>query len=34
LATHDMEPGDQAELKKIISECADRAKLLRQRAGQ
>jgi hypothetical protein len=34
LATHDMEPGDKAELKKIISECADRAKLLRQRAGQ
>lgn len=34
LATHDMEPGDQAELGKIISECTERAKLLRQRAGQ
>ena len=34
LATRDMEPGDKAELEKIISECADRAKLLRQRAGQ
>jgi hypothetical protein len=34
LAAHDMEPGDQAELGKIISECTERAKLLRQRAGQ
>ena len=34
LATHDMEPGDKAEVKKIISECTERAKLLRQRAGQ
>ena len=33
LATHEMEPGDKAELTNIISECADRAKLLRQRAG-
>lgn len=34
LAAQDMEPGDKAELKKIISECAERAKLLRQRSGQ
>ena len=34
LATREMEPGDQAELKKIISECTGRAKLLRQRSGQ
>ena len=34
LATHDMEPGDQAELEKIISECVQRAKLLRHRSGQ
>jgi hypothetical protein len=34
LATHGMEPGDQAELKKIISECTERAKLLRPRSGQ
>jgi hypothetical protein len=34
LATREMEPGDQAELKKIISECIERAKLLRQRSGQ
>jgi len=34
LATREMEPGDQAELKKIISECTERAKLLRQRSGQ
>lgn len=34
LATSEMEPGDQAELKKIISECTGRARLLRQRAGQ
>src|ERR1017187_3954624 len=27
LATREMEPGDQAELKKIISECTERAKL-------
>lgn len=34
LATHEMEPGDKGELKKIISECSQRAKLLRQRSGQ
>ena len=34
LAAHDMEPGDKVELKKIISECSERAKLLRQRTGQ
>ena len=34
LAAHDMEPGDQAKLKKIISECTERAKLLRQRSSQ
>jgi hypothetical protein len=34
LASREMEPGDQAELKKIISECTARAKLLRQRSGQ
>jgi hypothetical protein len=34
LASHDMEPGDKAKLKKIISECSARAKLLRQRSGQ
>jgi hypothetical protein len=34
LATHDMEPGDKEELKKIISECCERAKLLRQRSSQ
>jgi hypothetical protein len=34
LAAREMEPGDQAELKKIISECTERAKLLRQRSGQ
>ena len=34
LATREMEPGNQAELKKIISECTERAKLLRQRSGQ
>ena len=34
LATREMEPGDQAEVKKIISECTERAKLLRQRSGQ
>jgi hypothetical protein len=34
LATNDMEPGDKEELQKIISECGERAKLLRQRAGQ
>jgi len=33
-ASHDMEPGDKEELKKIISECTGRAKLLRQRSGQ
>ena len=33
LATCDMEPGDKDELKKIISECSERAKLLRQRTG-
>ena len=33
LAAHDMEPGDKGELKKIISECSERAKLLRQRTG-
>jgi hypothetical protein len=32
LATHGTEPGDKA--KKIISECAGRAKLLRQRSRQ
>jgi hypothetical protein len=34
LATHDMEPDDKEELQKIISECCERAKLLRRRAGQ
>jgi len=34
LATHDMEPGDKKELGKIISECSERAKLLRQRTNQ
>ena len=34
LATHDMEPGDKDELKKIVSECCERAKRLRQRTGQ
>ena len=34
LATHDMEQGDKAELQKIVSECCERAKLLRQRSGQ
>jgi hypothetical protein len=29
-----MPPGDQKELKKILAECSERAKLLRQRAGQ
>jgi hypothetical protein len=34
LAGGQMEPGDQAELQKIISECCERAKSLRQRTGQ
>lgn len=34
LVDQQMEPGDKIELKKIISECCERAKLLRQRAGQ
>jgi hypothetical protein len=34
LASHDMEPGDKQELKKIVSECNERAKLLQQRTGQ
>ena len=34
LVNGQMEPGDQRELQKIISECNQRAKLLRQRAGQ
>jgi hypothetical protein len=34
MAGHDMEPGDQAELRKIVSECIERAQLLRQRSGQ
>jgi len=33
LASKEMEPGDKGELKKIISECSERAKLLRQRTG-
>jgi hypothetical protein len=33
LASKEMEPGDTAELRKIISECSERAKLLRQRTG-
>lgn len=34
LATKDMEPGDQMELQRITAECRERARLLRQRAGQ
>jgi hypothetical protein len=34
LVNQQMEPGDQKELRKIISECGERVKLLRQRAGQ
>jgi hypothetical protein len=34
LASHDLEPGDKSELTKIVSECGERAKLLRQRSGQ
>jgi len=34
LASQYVEPGDKRELQKIISECCERAKLLRQRAGQ
>jgi len=34
LVNRQMEPGDKVELQKIISECCERAKLLRQRAGQ
>ena len=34
LASQDMEPGDKSELAKIISECGERAKLLRERTGQ
>jgi hypothetical protein len=34
LATHEIEPGDQKELSQIISECSERAKLLRHRTGQ
>jgi hypothetical protein len=34
LASHDLEPGDKSELTKIVSECSERAKLLRQRSGQ
>lgn len=34
LATREMEPGDKAELNKIVSECSARANLLRQRSGQ
>jgi hypothetical protein len=32
LAGGQMEPGDRVELQKIVSECIERAKLLRQRA--
>jgi hypothetical protein len=34
LVNQHTEPGDKRELEKIISECCERAKLLRQRAGQ
>jgi hypothetical protein len=34
LANQHVEDGDKKELQKIISECRERAKLLRQRAGQ
>ncbi len=34
LASQYAEPGDKKELQKIVSECRERAKLLRQRAGQ
>jgi len=34
LAGRQMEPGDQTELAKIISECCERAQRLRQRVGQ
>jgi hypothetical protein len=34
LVNQQMEPSDQMELKKIVSECGERAKLLRQRTGQ
>lgn len=34
LVFQEMESGDKVELQKIISECCERAKLLRQRAGQ
>jgi hypothetical protein len=34
LVFKEMESGDKMELEKIISECTERAKLLRQRAGQ
>jgi hypothetical protein len=34
LVYQEMEPGDKMELQKIISECCERAKRLRQRAGR
>ena len=34
LVLREMAPGDKMELEKILAECGERAKLLRQRAGQ
>jgi hypothetical protein len=34
LVNQQMEPGDKMELKKIVFECGERARLLRQRTGQ